>query len=677
MSRRQRKSKRSHVPHESRVSKVGHEPVATPPALPPVPSHSALKGWLLIGLASSVMGLGIYWFQAWFPHALDGVPAKMNRTGGVATGISTSGIETGGTNLPLEMLNTASVKEAQVVAQSQLDPGQDGWETEVVAELAKKQLIRLGERLVNHHRDKDWFNSLQTEVAAEVTCGRMRPAELVEVFRDGVDDQKILVRRAANSDQRVEKYQGRADLMRAMDELAEPFASARDVHIHVKVIRVTSTADKAETMAYFEADGRTPTGFLQQRVTWHCQWQRSGQGMLLLTSIRATDYEEAIKNGPWLVDCTASVLDKNDSFREQLAFGLNHWLSRLGRVHGMHAFARSGLAVGDVNGDGLDDVYVSQPGGLPNRLFVQQSDGTAIDRSHEAGVDWFDQTSSTLIVDLDNDGDQDLIAATRAGLLLMENDGTGKFRLRTTLATRDNDTQSFSAADYDNDGDLDLYVCIEFANQMSLQKVAFVYHDANDGAANRLFRNDIGTDGKWQFTEVTQQVGLDVDNRRHSLACAWEDYDNDGDQDLYVANDYGQNCLYQNEGGQFKNIALEANVVDSASGMSVSWADYNRDGWMDLYVANMFSSAGNRITRQEQFKTGADDQLRKIYSRFAKGNTLLQNDGHGQFREVSESLGVEMGRWAWSSVFADMNNDAWDDLLVANGYISTEDSGDL
>jgi hypothetical protein len=283
-------------------------------------------------------------------------------------------------------------------------------------------------------------------------------------------------------------------------------------------------------------------------------------------------------------------------------------------------------------------------------------------------------------VDLDNDGDQDLVAATSAGLLVMENDGTGLFRLRATLATRDSDTQSFSAADYDNDGDLDLYVCIEFARQMSLHnesEVSFVYHDANDGAANSLFRNDIGADGEWQFTDVTQQVGLDTDNRRHSLACAWEDYDNDGDQDLYVANDYGQNCLYRNDGGQFKNIATEANVVDSASGMSVSWADYNRDGWMDLYVANMFSSAGNRITRQAQFKTGVDDQLRKIYSRFAKGNTLLQNDGHGQFREVSESAGVEMGRWAWSSVFADINNDAWDDLLVANGYITTEDTGDL
>ena len=112
--------------------------------------------------------------------------------------------------------------------------------------------------------------------------------------------------------------------------------------------------------------------------------------------------------------------------------------------------------------------------------------------------------------------------------------------------------------------------------------------------------------------------------------------------------------------------------------MSVSWGDYDRDGWMDLYVANMFSSAGNRITRQAQFKPSDDENVREVYSRFAKGNSLFRNLGTGEsFREVGGEAGVEMGRWAWSSVFADLNNDGWEDLLVANGYITTEDTGDL
>jgi hypothetical protein len=256
------------------------------------------------------------------------------------------------------------------------------------------------------------------------------------------------------------------------------------------------------------------------------------------------------------------------------------------------------------------------------------------------------------------------------------------------LPPADVDLHSLSAADYDSDGDLDLYVCIDFANRQALRgesSVGFVYHNANDGGANALFRNDIvrGVDDKWQFADVTQEAGLDVNNRRHSLAAAWEDYDNDGDLDLYVANDYGQNCLYRNDGGRFVDVAPAANVVDFGSGMSVSWSDYNRDGWMDLYVGNMFSSAGSRITRQAGFKAGTDESVRAVYSRFAKGNSLFQNRGRSResaeigFREVGAEVAVEMARWAWSSVFADLNNDGWDDLFVANGYITTEDTGDL
>jgi hypothetical protein len=169
---------------------------------------------------------------------------------------------------------------------------------------------------------------------------------------------------------------------------------------------------------------------------------------------------------------------------------------------------------------------------------------------------------------------------------------------------------------------------------------------------------------------------LDVNNRRFSLAAAWEDFDNDGDQDLYVANDFGRNNLYRNEGGRFMDVAPQLQGEDRASGMSVSWGDVNRDGWMDLYVANMFSAAGRRIAPQEAFSPGSSNEIRQALLRFARGNTLLLQD-EGRFRDESEELGVTMGRWAWSSMFADINSDGWDDLLVANGYITTPDPGDL
>jgi hypothetical protein len=176
---------------------------------------------------------------------------------------------------------------------------------------------------------------------------------------------------------------------------------------------------------------------------------------------------------------------------------------------------------------------------------------------------------------------------------------------------------------------------------------------------------------------VTKKVGLDGNNRRFSFASSWEDFDNDGDLDLYVANDYGRNNLYRNDGVRFVDIAPDAGVEDISAGMSVSWGDYNNDGWMDLYVSNMFSSAGNRIAYERRFHAGAKQSTRAEYQRHARGNSLFENRGDGTFRDVSEAARVTMGRWAWGSKFCDINNDGLEDLIVANGFITQEDTGDL
>ena len=176
---------------------------------------------------------------------------------------------------------------------------------------------------------------------------------------------------------------------------------------------------------------------------------------------------------------------------------------------------------------------------------------------------------------------------------------------------------------------------------------------------------------------MTLESGLDFKNRRHSLASSWEDYDNDGDPDLYVSNDYGHNCLYRNEGGKFSEVAAAAGVVDAGPGMSASWSDYDRDGDMDLYVGNMFSSAGGRIFTQEGFRPWLPEEERGLYRRFVKGNSMFENRGDGTFSEVGAERGVETARWAWSSLFGDLNNDGWDDIVVANGYVTAPDTGDL
>ena len=272
------------------------------------------------------------------------------------------------------------------------------------------------------------------------------------------------------------------------------------------------------------------------------------------------------------------------------------------------------------------------------------------------------------------------------GVVVASNEGD-HFQVRDVL-TSDDDTTSLTSADYDLDGDLDLYVCVDYPNEhfaaigeesdaIVVQGGAAnrVYHDANNAGKNSLYRNEI-RDSKRRFVDATVEVGLDENNRRFTWAAAWEDYDNDGDQDLYVANDFGRNCLYQNEGGRFRDIAAEVGVEDSAAGMSADWGDVDRDGRMDIYVANMFSSAGSRITEQPEFKQDVDAEIKQRWRRFAMGNTLFKNDGSA-FRDVSSDAAVTLGRWSWSSNFLDVNNDGWPDLAVANGYITTDDTSDL
>ena len=559
-----------------------------------------------------------------------------------------------------------------------LDPHLDGWDSEAVTEAVDAQLKQIGKFLSDPASQKpEKLRSLCTD---DFSCPPLRPRDLQDVFVD----KSIQVQRPATVQDTVEHH-SLDGLVEALRQLAEPLTGGTDVRTKFKTIRVRLLDEDAETTAYFQLSSLTPDGYWQINATWDCQWSRGRPGNPpRLSSIRVRDYEQIVGvEGPLFADCTEAVLGHNASFDQQIRYGLIHWLKRIERLQVMWVYARNGLAVGDVNGDGLDDLYLCQPGGLPNRLYVQNPDGTATDCSESAGVDWLDQTASALLVDLDNDGDQDLLAVIRSKLLLMENDSTGHFDLAATLEYVDTDGQSLSAVDYDNDGDLDLYLCVGLANRVARADEdlpEFNYHDAREGGANILFRNDISeTSDGWTFTDVTEATGLEADNRRHSLAASWEDYNNDGHQDLYVANDYGPNWLYRNDNGQFVDVAPEKGLLDVGSGMSVSWADYNRDGHLDLYVANMFSSAGNRITRQARFKTDDDPQMRAIYTRLAKGNTLFEgsgetgdSDGPG-FAEVGAEAGVEMGRWAWSSPFVDLNNDGWEDIVVANGFHSGED----
>jgi hypothetical protein len=127
----------------------------------------------------------------------------------------------------------------------------------------------------------------------------------------------------------------------------------------------------------------------------------------------------------------------------------------------------------------------------------------------------------------------------------------------------------------------------------------------------------------------------------------------------------------------FHDVAGALRVEDQASGMSVSWGDYNRDGWMDVYIGNMFSAAGNRITHQARFSQGLTTQTVSLLQRMARGNTLFANEQGRDFADRTLETNTHLGRWAWASRLADVNNDGWLDILVSNGYVTNEYQDDL
>lgn len=109
--------------------------------------------------------------------------------------------------------------------------------------------------------------------------------------------------------------------------------------------------------------------------------------------------------------------------------------------------------------------------------------------------------------------------------------------------------------------------------------------------------------------------------------------------------------------------------------MSVAAGDPNRDGAFDLYTANMFSSAGNRIAFQPGFKPEVTEAIREKFRHMAQGNCLFLNEGVRRFAVGGESAGVAMARWSWGSLFADLDSDGWEDLIVANGYVTGRGKG--
>lgn len=379
--------------------------------------------------------------------------------------------------------------------------------------------------------------------------------------------------------------------------------------------------------------------------------------------------------GQMFEDCTESILSRTSLMEDQLTYGLDQWARK---IPGLDIVGHQGLAIGDVNQDGLDDLYICQPHGLPNLLLIQNPDGTVESIGPQSEVDILDDSRAALMVDIDNDGDQDIVVTTEQSLVLMSNKGKGEFQLEHELAIG-HSGHSVTAADYDQDGDLDLYICKydSVKNYRDLITIPDAFENADSGGRNILLRNDEG----WNFVDVTSQVGFRVaENSRYSRSAVWVDYDLDGDQDLYVANEWSSDQLFENDKGWFSDVAKSLNMLQPAQHRSVCTGEFNHDGKPDFFVATDAPLMAYQALTDNKSVKDLSEQKQAIVGESQIWFSQKQKDEEGPiegFESFFLRAPIFAAQTAYSSVAADINNDGLDDVIVTNGHLTRNSSEDL
>ena len=347
-------------------------------------------------------------------------------------------------------------------------------------------------------------------------------------------------------------------------------------------------------------------------------------------------------------------------------------------------YQHPGLSVVDIDGDGHDELYVMARWGK-NLLFRNRGDGTFVDVAADFGLDIDGLCNGANFADYDNDGDLDaFIGRSLERSMFLLNEG-GKFVDRPDLVSVSLPfvVSSVSSADFNGDGLLDVYLSTygptsketplemwtgDFLSPDMAREVLARKKDSHRylnllGPPNWLLINEGGKFSLAPAHEALRQF-------HNTYQATWADYDQDGDPDVYVCNDFAPDALYRNErdasgNTRFVDVSRElAGEEMMGFGMGASWGDYDNDGREDLYVSNMFSKAGTRITAQFR---GLDSRI----PHSAKGSLLFHNQGE-KFAQVAglktPALTVAKVGWSFGGQFVDVDNDGFLDVYSASGF---------
>ncbi|WP_256003428.1 VCBS repeat-containing protein [Pedobacter deserti] len=345
-----------------------------------------------------------------------------------------------------------------------------------------------------------------------------------------------------------------------------------------------------------------------------------------------------------------------------------------------------GVATGDLNGDGLDDIYFSG-NMVSNKLYLNHGNMRFSDITRKAGVGgrlsgW---RNGVNMADVNGDGKLDIyvchagrVAGPRSRNQLFINQGLNSDGIPTFadealtygLADTAFSTQSIFF-DYDLDGDLDLFLINENIQVLSnLDDVAIeaLKKQADPLSCSKLYKNE----GQ-RFREVTKEAGLNMSTLSYGLSGGVGDINNDGWPDIYLSNDYAiPDVLYINNGdGTFSDQMQKQLDHISLFSMGNCIADVNNDGLQDIFTLDMLPEDNKRqkllagLDNYELFNINLRNGFYYQYMR----NMLHINNGNGTFSEIGQLAGVSNTDWSWAPLFADYDNDGWKDLFVTNGYM--------